>query len=174
MADRTLIVNGFSKAYAMTGWRLGWLAAPEPVAALAMNLHSQGVTAAASFAMAGGVAALTGPQDCVTEMVEEYATRRAFMVDALNAIPGIRCAAPDGAFYLFPRLGMGPGDQAGPADSVASAEALLESTAIAAVPGVAFGDAGEGHLRFTIATARADLERAVDRLERAAASIAPA
>jgi len=172
MADRTIIINGFSKAYAMTGWRLGWLAAPEPVAAVAMNLHSQGVTSAASFSMAGGVAALTRSQDCVTEMVTEYGARRSFMVGALNAVPGIRCAAPDGAFYLFPRFGAGPGDLAGPRDSVATAEALLEATAIAAVPGIAFGEAGEGHLRFTIATARADLERAVDRLEEAAATVA--
>jgi aspartate aminotransferase len=171
MAERTIIINGFSKAYAMTGWRLGWLAAPEPVAALAMNLHSQGVTAAASFAMAAGVAALTGPQDCVAEMVAEYASRRTYMVDALNAIPGIRCAAPDGAFYLFPRLAIGPGDHRGPSDSVATADALLESTAIAAVPGIAFGEAGEGHLRFTIATARADLERAVERIEQTAATL---
>jgi aspartate aminotransferase len=168
MPERTIIVNGFSKAYAMTGWRLGWLAAPEPVATLAMNLHSQGVTAAASFAMAAGVAALTGPQDCVAEMVDEYASRRAFMVEALNAIPGMRCASPDGAFYLFPRVGVGPGEAEGPRDSVAAAEAMLEATAIAAVPGIAFGEAGEGHLRFTIATARADLERAVERLDKAA------
>jgi len=171
MAERTIIINGFSKAYAMTGWRLGWLAAPEPVAALAMNLHSQGVTSAASFAMAGGVAALTGRQDCVADMVGEYASRRTYMVGALNAVPGIRCAAPDGAFYLFPRFAAGPGERIGPRDSVATAEALLEATAIAAVPGIAFGEAGEGHLRFTIATARADLERAMDRLEQAAATL---
>jgi aspartate aminotransferase len=171
MAERTIIINGFSKAYAMTGWRLGWLAAPEAVATLAMNLHSQGVTSAASFAMAAGVAALTGPQDVVGEMVAEYGARRSFMVDALNAIPGIRCAAPDGAFYLFPRFGIGPGEQEGPRDSVSTAEALLEATGIAAVPGVAFGEAGEGHLRLTVATARADLERAVERIAAAAATI---
>jgi aspartate aminotransferase len=171
MAERTVIVNGFSKAYAMTGWRLGWLAAPEPVAALAMNLHSQGVTSAASFVMAGGVAALTGPQGPLSDMVAEYASRRHLMVETLNAIPGIRCAAPDGAMYLFPRFAAGPGDRDGPRDSVATAEAMLEATAIAAVPGIAFGEAGEGHLRFTIATARADLERAAERLEAAAATL---
>jgi aspartate aminotransferase len=93
------------------------------------------------------------------------------MVDALTGIPGIRCAAPDGAFYLFPRFSVGPVEHAGPSDSVAAAEALLEATSIAAVPGVAFGEAGEGHLRFTIATARVDLERAVERLEQAAAAL---
>lgn len=160
MAERTIVVNGFSKAYAMTGWRLGWLAAPEAVATLALNLHSQGVTSAASFAMAGGVAALTGPQDCVLEMVAAYAARRSFMVDALNAIDGIRCAAPDGAFYLFPRFTGWPGD------SVSLAEALIERVDIASVPGIAFGVAGEGHLRFTIATAMSDLEKAAERLAR--------
>jgi aspartate aminotransferase len=94
------------------------------------------------------------------------------MVEALNAIPGVRCASPDGAFYLFPRVGVGPGDVEGSRDSVATAEAMLEATAIAAVPGIAFGDAGEGHLRFTIATARADLERAVERLEKATLMVA--
>ena len=158
MAERTVIINGFSKAYAMTGWRLGWLAAPEPVASLAMNLHSQGVTSASSFAMAAGVAALTGPQDCIGEMVAAYADRRRFMVEALNAIEGIECEAPDGAFYLFPRL---PNSGL---DSVALAERLLEQGDIAAVPGIAFGEAGEGHLRFTIATSMSDLERAADRL----------
>ena len=160
MAERTIVVNGFSKAYAMTGWRLGWLAAPEAVATLALNLHSQGVTSAASFSMAGGVAALTGPQDCVSEMVAAYASRRSFMVDALNAIDGIRCAAPDGAFYLFPRFTGWAGD------SVSLAEALIERADIASVPGVAFGAAGEGHLRFTIATAMSDLEKAAERLAR--------
>ncbi len=160
MAERTIVVNGFSKAYAMTGWRLGWLAAPEQVATLALNLHSQGVTSAASFAMAGGVAALAGPQDCVAEMVAAYAARRAFMVAALNAIDGIECVAPDGAFYLFPRFPAWRGD------SVSLAERLIERADIASVPGVAFGPAGEGHLRFTIATAMADLEKAAERLTR--------
>lgn len=161
MAERTIIINGFSKAYAMTGWRLGWVAAPEPIAKLAMNLHSQGVTAASSFAMAGGVAALAGPQDCVAEMVAEYEARRGFMVDALNAIDGIWCPPPEGAFYLFPRFTKTE------RSSVEIAEALLERAGIAAVPGVAFGAAGERHLRFTVATSMRDLERAAERLTKA-------
>jgi aspartate aminotransferase len=165
MADRTITVNGFSKAYAMTGWRLGWMAAPEGIATLALNLHSQGVSSASSFAMAAGVAALEGPQDCVAEMVEAYAARRRFMVEALNAIDGIECAAPDGAFYLFPRFAKSG------LDSVALAEALLERGDIAAVPGIAFGRPGEGHLRFTIATAMSDLERAAERLARVAPNL---
>jgi aspartate aminotransferase len=165
MAERTIVVNGFSKAYAMTGWRLGWLAAPAEIATLALNLHSQGVTSASSFAMAAGVAALEGPQDCVAEMVAAYAERRRFMVDTLNAIEGVECAAPDGAFYLFPRF-----PKSG-LDSVALAEALLERGDIAAVPGIAFGRPGEGHLRFTIATAMSDLERAAERLARVAPNL---
>jgi aspartate aminotransferase len=161
MAERTVIVNGFSKAYAMTGWRLGWLAAPRPIADLALNLHSQGVTSAASFAMAAGLAALRGPQECVAEMVVEYDRRRRFMVEALNGLPGVECPTPEGAFYLFPRF------FGGGVDSVALAEALLDEAGIAAVPGSAFGEAGQGHLRFTIATSPEDLERAVERLARA-------
>jgi aspartate aminotransferase len=160
MAERTVVINGFSKAYAMTGWRLGWLAAPESIATLAMNLHSQGVTSASSFAMAAGVAALNGPQDCIAEMRAAYADRRRFMVEALNGIDGIECQAPDGAFYLFPRF---PNTGL---DSLALAEELLEAGDIAAVPGIAFGRAGEGHLRFSIATSMADLERAAERLAR--------
>jgi aspartate aminotransferase len=99
MAERTVVINGFSKAYAMTGWRLGWLAAPESIATLAMNLHSQGVTSASSFAMAAGVAALNGPQDCVAEMRAAYADRRRFMVTPQDRQD--RYPAPDGAFSLF-------------------------------------------------------------------------
>ena len=163
MAERTLIVNGFSKAYAMTGWRLGWLAAPEAITGPALALHSQGVTAASSFAMAGGVAALNGSQDCIAEMVAAYADRRRIIVGGLNEIPGITCDAPDGAFYLFPTF-----SEAWGATSTAIADLLLERADIAAVPGIAFGAGGEGRLRFTIATALPDLERAVERLDRVA------
>ncbi|HYN88667.1 MAG TPA: pyridoxal phosphate-dependent aminotransferase [Ardenticatenaceae bacterium] len=164
MAERTITVNGFSKAYAMTGWRLGWLAAPEPVSRLALKLQTQSVTSAASFAMAGGVAALTGLQDCVHEMVAADAERRRFMLDALNAIPGIECTPIEGAFYLFPRF---PRTRK---NSLELAEALLEQANIAATPGIAFGEAGAGHLRFSIATGMRELERAVERL----AKVAPA
>lgn len=158
MAERTITVNGFSKSYAMTGWRLGWLAAPESIAKLAMKLQTQSVTSAASFVMAGGIAALNGPQDCVREMVAAYAERRHFMLNALAEIPGIECAPIEGAFYLFPRF---PNSQK---NSLELADALLEQADIAATPGVAFGEAGEGHLRFSIATSMQDLERAVERL----------
>ena len=91
MAERTVIVNGFSKSYAMTGWRLAWIAAPPALARLARTYQTQTVTSAASFSMAAGAAALNGPQDCVQEMVASYAERRKFMLDGLDEIPGVRC-----------------------------------------------------------------------------------
>ncbi|WP_343392853.1 aminotransferase class I/II-fold pyridoxal phosphate-dependent enzyme [Candidatus Amarobacter glycogenicus] len=161
MAARTITVNGFSKAFAMTGWRLGWLAAPQPIVKLAMKLQTHSVTSAASFVMAAGIAALNGPQDCIQEMVASYARRR-FMLDALEEIPGIACAPIEGAFYLFPTF---PNTAL---NSAQVADALLEKADIACTPGIEFGAAGEGHVRFSIATAMSDLERAVERLARVA------
>jgi aspartate aminotransferase len=156
LAGRVLLVNGFSKAYAMTGWRLGWLVAPEPVAALALRLQSQAMTSASSVAMAGGIAALTGPQDCVADMAEAYHGRREFVVPRLNAA-GLACESPEGAFYVFPSV---------PGDDVAFARSLLEAEGVAVVPGSAFGEAGRGHVRMTLAASRANLETALDGIER--------
>ncbi len=160
MAERTLTINGHSKAYAMTGWRLGWAAGPADIIGLMAKLQSQTVTSAASFTMAAGVAALNGPQDAVEEMRQAYKARRDFMVPALNAIPGVECHQPAGAFYLMVRF---PGLSH---DSMEIADILLEEAEIAATPGIAFGQAGEGHVRFSIATAMSELERAVERIER--------
>jgi len=160
MAERTITINGHSKAYAMTGWRLGWAAGPQDVIGLMAKLQSQTVTSAASFTMTAGAEALNGPQDAVEEMRLAYKARRDFMVDALNAIPGVSCDRPAGAFYLFVRFpGLGH-------DSMRIADILLEEADIAGTPGVAFGQAGEGHVRFSIATAMSELERAVARIER--------
>jgi len=158
MADRTLIVNGFSKAYAMTGWRLGWLAAPPPIAKLARTYQTQSVTSAASFTMAAGVAALNGPQDAVREMTAAYAARRRFLLDAIEEIPGLECPPVEGAFYIFPRF------TATRKSSLEIASILLEEGLIATTPGIAFGEAGEGHVRFSFATHMHDLERTVERL----------
>lgn len=160
MAERTLTVNGLSKAYAMTGWRLGWLIGPAPVVALAAKLHSQAITCATTFGMDAIVAALNGPHDAVWMMRDTYRARRDMLVAALNAIPGVDCPSIEGAFYLFPRF------PASARNSVQLAEALLTQAEIAATPGSAFGAAGEGHLRFSIATATHDLERAAERLAR--------
>jgi aspartate aminotransferase len=158
MAGRTLTVNGLSKGYAMTGWRLGWLIGPTPVMKLAAKMNGQTVTSAAAFTMEAAVAALTGPQEIVEEMRLSYVARRDFMVPALNEIEGITCAMPEGAFYLMPRFTQSD------KNSLQLANVLLEEAGIAATPGVAFGVSGEGHLRFSIATAMSELERAVERL----------
>jgi aspartate aminotransferase len=157
LADRTLLVNGCSKAYAMTGWRLGWLVAPEPVTKLALRLQSQALTSASSVTMAAGVAALEGPQECVADMAEEYEARRNFVVPRLVAA-GLDCPSPEGAFYLFPRV---PGG-----DDAAFAADLLEREGVAVVPGSAFGEAGRGHVRMTLAASRASLNSAMDGIDR--------
>ncbi|MBV7332591.1 pyridoxal phosphate-dependent aminotransferase [Chloroflexi bacterium TSY] len=161
MADRTIIVNGFSKAYAMTGWRLGWLAAPPPIAKLARTYQTQSVTSAASFTMAAGVAALNGPQECVREMTSAYAARRRFVLDALDEIPGVECPPIEGAFYAFPKFTQTD------KDSLAISNILLEEFLVVATPGIAFGEASEGHIRLSIATSMNELERTVERLARA-------
>ncbi len=159
MAERTITVNGHSKAYAMTGWRLGWAAGPANVIGLAAKLQSQSVTSAASFTMVAGTVALNDSQDAVEEMRLSYKARRDYMVPALNAIPGVECDSPQGAFYLFVRF---PGLSD---DSMEIADILLEEAEIAGTPGIAFGQAGEAHVRFSIATAMSELERAVERIE---------
>jgi aspartate aminotransferase len=165
MAERTLTTNGLSKGYAMTGWRLGWLAGPTPILKLAAKMHGQAVTSAASFTMAAAVAALNGPQDRVAEMCESYRERRDFMISALNKMEGISCSSPEGAFYLMPRF------TSMEKDSLQLAEALLEDAGIAATPGIAFGSSAEYHVRFSIATAMSELERAVERLYRVAPTL---
>ncbi len=160
MAERTITVNGHSKAYAMTGWRLGWAAGPADVIGLAAKLQSQSVTSAAAFTMTAGVVALHEVEEDVAAMRRAYKARRDFMVQALNALPGVACDMPQGAFYLFVRFpGLGT-------DSMQIANRLLEEADIAATPGIAFGQAGEGHVRFSYATSMHDLERAVERIGR--------
>lgn len=163
MAERTITVNGFSKAYAMTGWRLGWLAAPPAVAAAARTFQTQSLTSAAGFTMAAGLAALNGPQLCVGEMAAAYDARRRFVLDAFAAIPGVECPPVEGAFYVFPRFTRST------RSSLEIATLLLEEGQVAATPGSAFGLAGEGHIRFSIATHLSDLEQMVARL----ATLAP-
>ena len=162
MADRTLTVNGLSKAYAMTGWRLGWLAGPTPIMKLAAKVNSQTVSCASTITMHACTAALNGPQDIVAQMRDSYQQRRDFMVKALNEIDGVECRSIEGAFYLFPRF---PNSSK---NSLELAEALLDKAGIASTPGIGFGQSGEGHVRFAISTAMSDLERAVERLAKVA------
>lgn len=162
MDERTLTVNGLSKGYAMTGWRLGWLVGPTAVLKLAAKMHSQTLTSAAHFTMYAAVAALRGPQEQVTHMRDAYQARRDFIVPALNALPGIECPMIEGAFYVMPHF---PHSSR---NSVELAEALLEKAGVAGTPGLAFGPSAEKRVRFSIATALSDLEQAVERMAKIA------
>lgn len=158
MAARTLTMNGLTKSYAMTGWRLGWLVGPPEIIKIATKMNGQTVSCAATFTMHACIAALDGPQDSIAAMCASYQARRDFMVTALNEIEGIECRSIEGAFYLFPRFTHTD------KNSLALADALLDKAQIAGTPGIAFGQSGEGHVRFAISTAMSDLERAVERL----------
>ena len=157
MWERTLTLNGFSKAYAMTGWRLGFLAAPRPIVDQILKIHSHSVTCATSFGQRGAIAALDGPQEIIKQMVVAYDRRRHLVADGLNAIPGVRCALPQGAFYALPDI-RGTG-----LTSAECAEVLIAEGEVAVTPGNAFGEAGEGFIRLSFATSDAELTRAVAR-----------
>lgn len=157
MADRTLTVNGFSKSYAMTGWRLGYVAGRRQIIGEIFKVHSHSVTCATSFVQAGGVAALTGPQACIQEMLAAYDRRRHLVTDGFNAIPGVRCPTIEGAFYAFVDI-RGAG-----MDSVTFATRLLEEVHVAVTPGVAFGEAGEGFIRLSFANSDDLLRKAIER-----------
>ena len=158
LRDRLIYLDGASKSYAMTGWRLGWSVWPAPLheaaRKLSVNLHSC-VNAAAQWA---GVAALDGPQDCVVDMVAEFDRRRRIMVDQLNALPGVSCTTPKGAFYAFPNIS-GTGWQAR-----SLATALLEDAGVAVIAGPDFGRHGEGYLRLSCANSAENIERALVRM----------
>ncbi|MCC7272079.1 MAG: pyridoxal phosphate-dependent aminotransferase [Alphaproteobacteria bacterium] len=158
MADRLILLDGWSKTYAMTGWRLGYAVWPEGLAEkatrLAINCHSC-VNASAQFA---GIAALEGPQEAVGRMVAAFAERRRVIVDELNRIPGFRCIEPGGAFYAFPNI-TGTG-----LDSRALQAKLLEEAGVAVISGTSFGRFGEGYLRFSYANSVENIRAAVARI----------
>ncbi|RMF91182.1 MAG: pyridoxal phosphate-dependent aminotransferase [Methanobacteriota archaeon] len=161
MRERTITVNGFSKAYSMTGWRLGYAAGPEEVIRLMANLQGHSVSNATSFVQKAGVAALEGDQGCVREMVREFRRRRDRIVELLNEIDGVRCPVPQGAFYAFPDW------RDLEKDSLKLSKMLLEEAKVAVVPGAAFGEAGEGFLRFSYATSMENIEKGMERIRRA-------
>ena len=156
--DRLILLNGWSKTYAMTGWRLGYAVWPgklyDQARKLAVNLHSC-VNAAAQYA---GLAALTGPQDAVSEMVAEFDRRRLVVVEGLNQLPGISCATPKGAFYAFPNIKR-TGWKAKPL-----ASALLEDSGVALIGGPDFGVLGEGYMRVSYANSTENILRALNRI----------
>lgn len=160
MAERTVVVDGVSKAYAMTGWRLGYGHVPARLVAPATALLTHNASCTATFVQHAGVAALTGPQDAVAAQTAELRRRRDWLVAALNAVEGVRCALPPGAFYAFPDVTRALAGTGHTAETLA--RRLLHEHGVACVPGSAFGPAGAGHLRLAYTAATDDLAFAVD------------
>lgn len=158
ISDRLILLDGWSKTYAMTGWRLGYAVWPETMiekaTRLAINDHSC-VNASAQFA---GLAALTGPQDAVLEMTAAFDERRKVVMEALNALPGVSCVEPAGAFYAFPNI------KGTAMDARTLQNRLLEEAHIATIAGTSFGDFGEGYLRISYANSTENILRAMDRI----------
>ena len=158
MRDRTVLVDGFSKTYCMTGWRLGWAVMPPALARRVelLVVHSVGCTA--TFTQEAGLAALVGPQEGVDAMVEEYRRRRDFVVGALNDIPGVSCPVPEGAFYAFPDV------SSFGLSSKEVADRLLSEGGVAVLPGTDFGANGEGKIRLSYVGDMETLEEGVRRI----------
>ncbi|OQA42709.1 MAG: Aspartate aminotransferase [Chloroflexi bacterium ADurb.Bin325] len=163
MAGRTIICDGFSKTYAMTGWRLGYGIMPEALAERVELLLTHAVGCTASFTQVAGIEALRGPQEPVEQVVAEYQRRRDVLVAGLNAIPGWRCRVPQGAFYAFPNIA----SYGRSADWWA--DMLLNEAGVAVLPGTAFGPNGEGYLRLCFANSLDNIELALDRIHAAVA-----
>jgi aspartate/methionine/tyrosine aminotransferase len=159
MLEKTIILDGFSKTYSMTGWRLGYGVMPKWLANAVNLLTVNSNSCTASFTQRAGMAALQGPQDAVTAMVAEFRKRRDAMVAGLNEIPGFRCALPAGAFYAFPNV-TGTG-----LSSKALADLLLNEAGVACLSGTAFGEYGDGYLRFSAANSLANIVDAVGRIK---------
>jgi aspartate aminotransferase len=169
MAERTIVLDGFSKTFAMTGWRLGYAIVPPWLIQTYGQLVINTISCAPTFAQVGAVEALRGPQDAVDAMVVEFRARREVIVDGLNAIPGIRCLRPTGAFYAFPDIG---GTGLSGADL---AERLLHEAGVCVLSGTAFGGVGTGHIRISYANSRENLTEALRRIGAFVASLpAPA
>jgi aspartate aminotransferase len=155
--EHTIIVHGFAKAWSMTGWRLGWTAAPEPIAKAIDAIQGHSTSNPTSFAQKGAVAALNGSQEHLPKWLAEFAKRRSFAHAKLNAMPGVTCANAKGAFYLFPNIS-GTGLKS--ADFCAR---LLEQEKVAAVPGIAFG--ADDYIRLSYATSMANIEKGLARMD---------
>ncbi len=158
MLERTVVLDGLSKTYAMTGWRCGFAAVPEPLVDPLVRFFVNSTSCVPPFVQLAGVAALTGPQDSVDAMREEFRARRSLVVAGLNALPGVSCRSPRGAFYAFPNVGEVPL----PADELASR--LLDEAGVALLAGSAFGDVGRDNLRVSYANSQDNLRRALDRI----------
>jgi aspartate/methionine/tyrosine aminotransferase len=159
MTDLIIVLDGFSKAYAMTGWRLGYGVMPAALAEHVARLMVNSNSCTASFTQLAGIAALQGDQTPVAQMVAEFKRRRDLIVDGLNRLPGVSCRSPRGAFYVFPNVkGLGR-------PSAEVAETLLTEAGVAALGGTAFGEYGEGYLRLSYANSEANLRKALERMQ---------
>ena len=169
---RTMVLNGVSKAYAMTGWRIGYAAGPENILTAMENVQSQSTSNPTSISQVAAEAALNGDQSCLAPMIKAFRERHVFVVNALNKIPGLRCVMAGGAFYAFPdaRAAIAALHAKGTikaASDVALSEYLLEHAGVAVVPGSAFGS--EGYIRLSFATSMDNLENAIERIAKALA-----
>ena len=160
--DRMMVLNGVSKAYSMTGWRIGYCAGPAHLIEAMTNIQSQSTSNPTSFAQVGAEAALTGDQSFISIMVKAFKERHDYVLGALNELPGVSCLGADGAFYLFPNVQEAITKKGMP-DDVALSELLIETAGVALVPGSAFGC--PGHVRLSIATSMANLQKAMERLK---------
>ena len=168
LRERTVIINSLSKTYAMTGWRIGYALGPAPLISTAAKIQGQSTSNPTSFAQAASVEALKGSQDEMREMVREFQRRRDRIVEGLNAIEGVECLNPEGAFYVFPRIRSLFGKKGKKAKIESASDLtdfLLEEAQVVAVPGEDFGSAD--HVRFSYATSFEDIERGCDRIEAA-------
>jgi len=159
MRERTILLNGFSKYFSMTGWRLGYVLGPSKLVNPILRYHQYMITSTNTFAQWGAVTALRGSQEPCHAMVKEFQKRRDYMYEAIDQIPGFRCPRPDGAFYLFPSIketGM---------DGFRMAEMLLEKAGVATVAGECFGKKGAGHIRISYSNSLENLKKAVEKIE---------
>jgi aspartate aminotransferase len=168
MKERTIVVNGLSKSYAMTGWRIGYAAGPKPIIQAMTNIQSQSTSNPTSISQRAAVEALTGPQDFIRSMLAEFDRRRVSLVEDLNSIPGIRCLKPSGAFYAFPNTKAFYGRSANRQVISSSSDLalyILEEANVALVHGGAFGD--DNHIRLSYATSMEEIRKGVERIRTA-------
>ncbi len=170
MVERTIILDGFSKTYAMTGWRLGYGVMPKELAAMVAKLMTNSNSCTASFTQRAGLAALTGPQDESRQMVAAFKERRDAIVKGLNEIPGIHCLLPKGAFYVFPNV-KGLIAEGGFPNAKAVADWLLQEAGVASLAGTSFGEYGEGYLRFSYANSLENIHKALQWIGEAVAKL---
>lgn len=160
--ERTLVLNGVSKAYSMTGWRIGYAGGPADIIRAMKKIQSQSTSNACSISQYAAEAALNGPQECIDEMLTEFKKRHDYVVERLNAIDGIDCLPTDGTFYVFPSVTGLIERVAEVSDDLSLAEYLIEKAGVALVPGTAFGM--HSHIRLSVATSMDNLEKALDRI----------